>query len=61
MDSTAQCGRVGIVSVSKKSTNLKPAKATTGPKPNILKIEGDWQDAVKKSLGKKMPAGGWPK
>ena len=32
-----------------------------GPKPDTLKIEGNWQDAVKKSLEKKKPAGGWPK
>lgn len=32
-----------------------------GPKPERLKIEGDWQDAVKKSLAKKKPADGWPK
>ena len=32
-----------------------------GPKPELLKIEGDWKDAVKKSLAKKKPADGWPK
>lgn len=37
----------------------KPTK--TGPKPGTLKIEGKWQDAVKKSLSKKKPAEGWPK
>lgn len=39
----------------------KPPKSKPGPKPDTLKIEGDWQDAMKKSLGKKKPAGGWPK
>jgi len=42
----------------------KPAKKSTekrGPKPDLLKIEGDWKDAVKKSLEKKKPAAGWPK
>jgi hypothetical protein len=38
-----------------------PAKVTPGPKPDILKIDGDWRDAVKKSLEKKKPATGWPK
>jgi hypothetical protein len=38
----------------------KPAQ-TPGPKPEILKIDGNWQDAVKKSLSKKKPANGWPK
>lgn len=39
----------------------KSAKAKTGPKPDTLRIEGKWQDAVKKSLSKKKPAEGWPK
>jgi len=42
-----------------KSAKKKPAK--TGPKAEMLKIEGKWQDAVKKSLSKKKPASGWPK
>lgn len=44
---------------SKKSK--KDAEAKAGPKPDMLKIEGKWQDAVKKSLSKKKPAQGWPK
>lgn len=32
---------------------------TSGPKPKILKIEGDWEEAVKKSLKKKRPSSGW--
>jgi hypothetical protein len=32
-----------------------------GPKPDLLKIDGDWKKAVKKSLSKKKPATGWPK
>jgi hypothetical protein len=36
-------------------------KATPGPKPELLKIEGDWEDAVKKSLKKKRPEKGWNK
>jgi hypothetical protein len=39
----------------------KPKKKIPGPKPEIIKIEGDWQDAVKKSLEVKRPANGWPK
>jgi hypothetical protein len=42
----------------KKSGCSKPPP---GPKPEMLRIEGNWQDAVKKSLSKKKPAGGWPK
>jgi len=36
-------------------------KMARGPKPETLKIEGKWQDAVRKSLSKKTPAEGWPK
>lgn len=36
-------------------------KATPGPKPDTLKIKGDWRAAVKRSLQKKKPAAGWPK
>ncbi len=40
----------------------RKAKHTTpGPKPDVLKIEGDWKEAVKKSLQKKKPKEGWPK
>jgi len=45
--------------MAKKPT--KKSKAKTGPKPDILKVEGDWQAAVKKSFQKKKPAQGWPK
>ena len=32
-----------------------------GPVPNVVKIKGDWEDAVKKALEKERPEGGWPK
>jgi hypothetical protein len=44
-----------------RQSKPKSAKAKRGPKLDALKIEGDWQDAVKKSFQKKKPAGGWPK
>jgi hypothetical protein len=44
----------------KKHKHAK-VKAVPGPKPDTLKIDGDWRDAVKKSLEKKRPATGWPK
>ncbi len=31
-----------------------------GPKPEDLKIQGDWGDALKKALKKEKPAEGWP-
>jgi hypothetical protein len=45
---------------AKKKAKRK-IKGTPGPKPDVLKIEGDWKDAIKKSLQKKKPAQGWPK
>jgi hypothetical protein len=36
-------------------------KAKAGPKVDVLKIDGDWQDAVRRSFQAKRPAGGWPK
>jgi hypothetical protein len=39
----------------------KIQKKTPGPKPEVVKIEGDWREAVKKSLGVKKPVNGWPK
>lgn len=31
-----------------------------GPKPERVKIEGDWENAVGKALKKKRPKDGWP-
>jgi hypothetical protein len=36
-------------------------RETPGPKPDALKINGNWKMAIKKSLEKKKPAEGWPK
>lgn len=35
-------------------------KAPPGPKPETLKIKGDWKQAIKQSFTKKKPANGWP-
>lgn len=32
-----------------------------GPKPETLKLKGDWQKLMGKALAKKRPAKGWPK
>jgi hypothetical protein len=34
----------------KQKTQAKPKKLARGPKPDMLKLEGNWRDAVKKSL-----------
>jgi hypothetical protein len=37
-----------------KETNSKLKQPITrGPKPQVLKIDGNWRDAVKRSLAKK--------
>ena len=45
---------------SKAKTVKKPRKPP-GPKPEVLRIEGDWKDAMRKLISKKRPVGGWPK
>ena len=45
----------------KEHKHAPKTKATPGPKPDILKIDGDWRESVKKSLEKKKLATGWPK
>jgi hypothetical protein len=45
----------------RKRAKKKGAKAAPGPKPDVLKIEGDWRAAIKKSFQKKKPPEGWPK
>jgi hypothetical protein len=44
----------------KTQTLIKP-KSAPGPKPDVLKLKGPWQAAVRKSLDKKKPPEGWPK
>jgi hypothetical protein len=39
----------------------KPTTHRTGPEPTRLKIEGTWEDAVKKSLTVSKPPEGWPR
>ncbi|MFH1159259.1 MAG: hypothetical protein V1721_10350 [Pseudomonadota bacterium] len=42
-------------------TTKKDDKKKTGPKPDTLHIDENWEDAVKKALDKKRPDSGWPK
>ena len=45
-----------------RTREKKPKKrAKPGPKPEILKIKGDWENAVTRSFRKKKPPSGWPK
>jgi hypothetical protein len=45
---------------SKPERVTRPS-AKPGPKPDVLKIHGNWQAAMKKSLKKRKPPEGWPK
>jgi hypothetical protein len=36
-------------------------KQKPGPKEERLIIQGDWKEAVKRSLEKKKPPAGWPR
>lgn len=47
--------------MGKQANPPKKTPVQHGPEPELLKINGDWQDAVKKSLEKKKPTTGWPK
>jgi len=39
----------------------KSKRRNPGPKPEVLVIEGDWKNAMRKLISKKRPVGGWPK
>lgn len=47
--------------MAKKRKRISKKRATPGPKAEVLKVEGNWREAVKKSLLKKKPKDGWPK
>jgi hypothetical protein len=46
--------------VRPKISGKKKHGAKRGPKPDILKLEGDWRDLMKQSPQKKKPKDGWP-
>jgi hypothetical protein len=45
----------------KSKREKRQHKTTPGPKPEMLKVDGNWHKAIKKSLAKKKPLEGWPK
>jgi hypothetical protein len=47
--------------VAKKPKNTEKKKAKPGPKAEVLKLEGDWRDNIRKSFQAKKPVTGWPK
>jgi len=46
---------------AEKGAMRAPEKSKRGRPAEILKLNGNWQAAIKKSFQKKRPAGGWPK
>lgn len=45
----------------KKGKRKSRVRETPGPKADVLKIDMDWKEAIKKSLKKQKPIDGWPK
>jgi hypothetical protein len=39
---------------------LDDKKQKPGPKPDHLKLDGDWEEAAKKLVRKPKPPEGWP-
>jgi len=44
-----------------KQTRPEKPKRKTGPKPEVLKLKGDWEALIGKALSKPRPKKGWPK
>lgn len=38
----------------------QPERKQPGPEPERLKIDGDWEDAIRRALKVKRPPDGWP-
>lgn len=41
-------------------TQRRISKKKTGPKPEVVKLKGDWKDLMGKALKKERPKEGWP-
>jgi hypothetical protein len=50
-----------LKAAKKSKPKAKKPRQRPGPIPEVLKIEGDWKDAMRKLISKKRPVGGWPK
>jgi hypothetical protein len=51
----------GYAIALRRRSEEEKQKQKPGPKPEILKLEGNWKDAIRKSLQKKRPDSAWPK
>jgi hypothetical protein len=45
----------------REMSKKKPNKLKSGPKPEVVKIQGNWENAVWRALKKERPKEGWPK
>lgn len=61
LDWRCTCAIPGSELMPKSKKPMAKPSAKRGPKPGRLKLEGDWRDAIRKSLTKKKPPEGWPK
>lgn len=50
---TARRAPIAVQKKGRKQVERKPRKP--GPDPEVVKIEGDWKDAVRKALKKGKP------
>ena len=64
-DLCAMISQVDGVTINKLMEKLMVSKdrkvRKRGPKPERVKIDEGWEDAVKTALEKKRPKDGWPK
>jgi hypothetical protein len=51
---------IELIVPSKSGKQKKKPHKAPGPKPEVLKIEDNWKEAIKKRLRKKYPEAGWP-
>jgi hypothetical protein len=54
-------GEIEACIMASKAKTSSGKRQAPGPKPDNLKLNGNWGRAVKKSLRKKKPSKGWPK
>jgi hypothetical protein len=47
--------------VSAELEHFSIGRESPGAKAEVLKIEGNWKDAMRKLISRKRPVGGWPK
>lgn len=46
--------------MAKKNREIPKPTQKRGPKPELLKLDGPWEDVAKRMITAKPPPGGWP-